>query len=214
MSPKIKKIIDCVEWVIIISLVILCVYVYKNGESAVQEEKIAKQEETYIKIYDSQKMEALKQENAELYEKIEDMSNVESAIEIRYRYVYKTDTVYVENNDDTLKTETPKDSLYHYTYNNDTIKYDLDIKARGLRWHKTDFELNDKFTIVNKEKDGENQLIISHSPNAEITGTDTWHRKENSFLDHIFYGPSVGFGYGMYNRNFDIYVGFTVGYQF
>lgn len=205
MTARVKLIIDCVEWVIIITLSILCIYIYMKGKSAAHDEIVSEQENTYMKIYDSQKLETLKKENKELYSIIDSLKNVESGIEIRYRYLYKTDTIVV--------TETNTDSLYHYTYDNDTVKYNIDIMAKELRWHKSQFELNDKFTMVNSEDNNRNKVVIKHSPNTEITGTDVWHKKEN-FKDRFYIGPSVGIGYGIFNKKPDVYVGISAGFKF
>ena len=91
----------------------------------------------------------------------------------------------------------------------------IDVKAKQLQWMQADFTINDKFMIINREKDGVNQTLISHSDNATIEGTTMWHRQEGKkWYQRFTVSPQVGAGYGIVNKKFDVYVGVGVGYQF
>lgn len=207
-TSKVKKVIDIIEWIIIIGLTVLCIIIYNNKKNTSSEVIVSDKEDTYVKIYNSQKLEALQNENEELYAEIQQLKDANNAVQIQYKYKYITDTIYVPI------TETIMDSVYYYTDNNDTIKYDLYINASNIKWHKTNFELNDKFTIISSElSENINSLVVKHSENVDIVNVDAW-KKKTKFKDHIFYGPSIGVGYGFFNKKLDVYIGFTAGYQF
>lgn len=197
------KLIDTIQWILIIVLSIYCVYVGRENKKMSTFYEI-KKENMYLKIYDSQSIEALKKENQALYDSIKHLNNVESAVEIEYVYKYISDTIYVESNDKPCK----KDSIYHYENNTDSINYKLDIKAYDLEWHKLDLSVNDKFTIITKEKNNKVETSINTNY-GEINNTTMWHRKK-TWKDRIVIGPSIGAGFGTINKNFDVYVGGSV----
>ena len=167
-------------------------------------------EQAYVKIYESQTIESLKKENRELYDSIRRLNDVESAIEIRYKYKYVTDTI--------TKTEfvyNTNDSVYHYHNDNDTITCDIDVKANNLEWIQNRFTINDRFMIINREKDGMNQTFINHGENTTVDAVDTWHRIEDKQKWHknFHLGIQAGFGYGVFNRKPDIFIGVGVSYD-
>lgn len=201
-----QQIWDIIQWILIVLLLIACVYIDKKNYDLNNSLEF-NMESTYTKIYDSQKIESLKAENKALYDSIKHLKNVESVVEVRYKYYYNTDTVFVNNND-----TTKKDSIYHYASNSDTISYNLDISANQVRWHKLDFTLNNKFLIVTKEKDGKVQTDIN-TDMGTIEGATMWHRKNKSFKDRFVIGPQVGGGYDFLNKRPTLYVGFGVTYD-
>ena len=167
-------------------------------------------EQAYVKIYESQTIESLKKENRELYDSIRRLNDVESAIEIRYKYKYVTDTI--------TKTEfvyNTNDSVYHYHNDNDTITCDIDVKANNIEWIQNRFTINDRFMIINREKDGMNQTFINHGENTTVDAVDTWHRIEDKQKWHknFHLGIQAGFGYGVFNRKPDIFIGVGVSYD-
>lgn len=201
-----QQIWDIIQWILIVLLLIVCVYIGKKNYDLNNSLEF-KMGSTYTKIYYSQKIESLKAENKALYDSIKHLKNVESVVEVRYKYYYNTDTVFVNNND-----TTKKDSIYHYASNSDTISYNLDISANQVRWHKLDFTLNNKFLIVTKEKDGKVQTDIK-TDMGTIEGATMWHRKNKSFKDRFVIGPQVGGGYDFLNKRPTLYVGFGVTYD-
>lgn len=204
MDDNLKyKLIDIIQWILIIVLSIYCVYVGRENKKMSTFYEI-KKENMYLKIYDSQSIEALKKENQALYDSIKYLKNVESAVEIEYVYKYISDTIYVENNDKPCKM----DSIYHYENNTDSINYKLDIKAYDLKWHKLDLSVNDKFRIITKENNNKVETSINTNY-GEINNTTMWHRKK-TWKDRIVIGPSIGAGFGTINKNFDVYVGGSV----
>lgn len=206
ISEKAKKVIDIIQWILIALSIAACIFIYRWNGKLNSSNITQTKNERYIKIYDSQKISELEKENKNLYDSIKKLNGVNSAIEIRYKYKYSTDTVYLAND------KYIKDSLYVYTYNNDTIYYKLSLLAKDLKWYQEDFEINDKFTLYNKEDGEKITTIIDHSPNMEIEGTTMW-KKKKTFKERFFYGPSIGAGFGILNKNFDIFIGGTVGFD-
>ena len=210
LSDKTQKVIDIIQWICIIFLLFICITgsIFKKTDKFINNVEYQK-EQSYVKIYESQNIENLKKENQQLYDSIKKLKDVESAVEIRYVYKYNTDTIKVQefiHND--------VDSVYHYMADNDTVAYEMDIKATDLRWVKGNFTINDKFTIINRENDNLNQTMIEHSPNVSIENVDTWHRVENKkkWYNNFHFGVQAGFGYGIFNKTADLYVGFGVTY--
>ena len=98
---------------------------------------------------------------------------------------------------------------------NDTIDCKINIKAKDLSWCMADVSIRDKFVIINREKDGINQTSISHSGNSTIEGTSMWHEIEKrKWYQKFTIGPQVGVGFGTMKKNFDVYVGVGISYDF
>lgn len=205
LTDKQQKFIDIIQWVLIGVLMMLCVIVFIGNRSLKRERDIHR-EETYIRIYDSQKIAELEKRNKALYDSLmkKNDKTPESAIEIRYKYKYKTDTIKV------TEFVVGNDSIYHYSHDNDTVKTNIDIKAKNVEWCKVDAQINEKFTIINRTDGNENKTTINHSPVVEITGVDTWHRKR-TFKDRLNVSVGVGTGYGIFTRKTDIWVGVSIG---
>lgn len=222
-----QKTIDIIQWVLIIGLIVMLAVQGANYQQTKKDLVTSAEynkENTYIRIYESQKLNKLKRENRELYDSISKLKDVESGMVIKFREHYNTDTIKVDKfivQRDTVRVYADNnvyeqiDSVYHYTQNNDTVNLNIDVKAKQLQWMQADFTINDKFMIINREKDGVNQTLISHSDNATIEGTTMWHRQEGKkWYQRFTVSPQVGAGYGIVNKKFDVYVGVGVGYQF
>lgn len=209
-----KKIIDIIQWVCIIVLLVICVKhsLSKSSSKSFISDVDYQKEQTYVKIYESQKLESLKKRNKELYDSIKALSNVESAVEIRYVYKYETDTIKV-----TEFVYNDVDSIYHYASDNDTIKYEIDVKAQELKWLRSNFSINDKFRIINRELDGQNQMFVEHGENVTIENVDAWHRIEDNqkqkWYNNFHVGFQLGVGYGLIFHKPDVFVGFGVSYD-
>lgn len=212
LSDRQKKIIDIIQWICIIFLLMVCITgsIFKKSDNDFIKDTEYQKEQAYVKIYESQTIESLKKENRELYDSIRRLNDVESAIEIRYKYKYVTDTI--------TKTEfvyNTNDSVYHYHNDNDTITCDIDVKANNIEWIQNRFTINDRFMIINREKDGMNQTFINHGENTTVDAVDTWHRIEDKQKWHknFHLGIQAGFGYGVFNRKPDIFIGVGVSYD-
>jgi hypothetical protein len=222
-----QKTIDVIQWVFIIGLIIMlivqCAHFQQVKKDLVTNAEYNK-ENTYVRIYESKRLDKLKRENKMLYDSIAKLNDVESGMVIKFKERHVTDTITVDKfilKHDTLRLYADGnvyesvDSVYHYSEDNDTVKLDIDIKARQLEWYKADFTINDQFMIINREKDGVNQTLISHSDNASIDATTMWHRtNKEKWYKKFSVSPQVGVGYGMFNKKFDAYVGVGVSYRF
>lgn len=222
-----QKTIDIIQWVFIVALVAMLFVLNANYQQAKKDLVTAAEynkENTYVRIYESKRLDKLKRENRELYDSISKLKDVESGMVIKFREHYNTDTITVDKfvvQRDTIRVYANDnvyeqiDSIYHYTQNNDTVNLNIDVKAKQLQWMQADFTINDQFMIINREKNGVNETIIKHSDNATINGTTMWHRKEGKkWYQRFTVSPQVGAGYGVFNKKVDMYVGVGIGYQF
>lgn len=223
-----QKTIDIIQWGFIIGLIAMLVIQgvnYQQTKKDLVTSAEYNKENTYVRIYESQRLDKLKRENRELYDSIKKLNDVESGMVIKFREHYVTDTIMVDKfvvQRDTIRVVADNNkvyesvvSIYHYTQNNDTVNLDIDIKAKELQWCKADFTISDQFMIINREKDGVNQTLINHSDNATIESTTMWHRKDTKkWYQRFTISPQIGVGYGMISRKVDTYVGVGVGYQF
>ena len=164
-----QKTIDVIQWVFIVGIALMLIVQginYRQTKKDLVTSAEYNKENTYARIYESQKLNALKQENRELYDSIAKLQDVESGMVIKFVEHYNTDTItvdkfivqrdtvryYTENNDIFMKV----DSVYHYTQNNDTVNLNIDVKAKELEWVNADFKLRDQFMIINRVKYGVN----------------------------------------------------------
>jgi hypothetical protein len=223
-----QKAIDIIQWIIIIGLLAIIVAQgigYKSVKRQLVTSEEYNKQNTYVRIYESQKLNQLKKENKELYDSISKLQDVESGMIIKFHEHYNTDTIKVDRfilKKDTVTFITEKhdtlqrvDSLYHYAQNNDTIDCKIDICASDLQWAKADITINDKFVIINREKDGVNQTLISHSDNTTIDSTAMFHRQDEDkkWYKRFSVGPQVGIGYGFFNKKPDVFIGIGVSYK-
>lgn len=219
-----KKTVDVIQWVLILGLTLMLVLqgiFYRRANEQLDKDIELNKENTYIRIYESKKLDKLKRENEELYDSISKLGNVENAMTIQFVERYKTDTIYADKF--TVKHDSIfiydkdgltiiDDSTYLYREENDTVDISVDIKADKLHWVKADFNIRDKFMIVNREMGGVNQTTI-HSSNATVDGTTMWHdKKSKKWYERFSVGPQVGVGYGTINNKPDVYVGVGVTY--
>lgn len=194
------QIVDLLQWVLIIGLLMSCIYIGVKNRQISQILEL-KNDNTYVKIYDSQSIVSLKKENKELYDSIKNLKNIESVVQIEYVNHYISDTVFLDK-----KLPVPIDSVYHYENKTDSIEYKLDIKAQDLDWHKLDFKINDQLTLITKENNGKVETSID-TQTGSIENSTMWHRKNKTFKDRFTIGPTIGAGYGTMNKNFDVFVG-------
>lgn len=181
---------------------------YKNETDMVLAEY--KQENNYLKVYSSQRISALTKENKELRDKVTNLENVETAVEIKYVYVMNWDTVFVDS------SSMKKDGIYHFEENDDTVRYNLDIMGDNIKWYKLDFKINDKLTLIQQNDGDLNKLTVQpNSSHMDITDVNAWHREDKSqkWYNKFTVGPQLGFGYGIINNKPDIFVGIAVGYD-
>ena len=118
-----KKTIDVLQWILIVLLLGLLtvqgINYKKINEQLITSEEYNK-ENTYVRIYQSKKINELKKENKELYDSISKLKNVESAMIIKFHEHYNTDTITVE------KFTIEKDTIQIYIEKNDSVIEKID----------------------------------------------------------------------------------------
>jgi hypothetical protein len=197
------------KWIAIISFLIfggLSSYLYfgrnsskLNGIDTVDNSKL-------IKAYYDQSLKELKKQNKSLYDSVKKYSDVESAMQIKYKKTYIIDTVFIHD-----KTALPS-TVVKYSYSNpiknDSINYVLEIgSVKEPEWYKLKISIGDEFTIVNR-KDGElNQTIVDTKNNAVVDVTPFHAKEKTSFWKRFTFGPQVGVYYGILNKKPDIGIG-------
>lgn len=224
MKKSVQKIIDVTQWCLIIGLTLMLVGMSLHSKQLRRDLVTSAEynkESTYVRIYESKKLNKLKKENRELYDSISKLKDVESGMVIKYVVRHKTDTIYNDkflSHADTLysdKNLADIDSVYEYKEANDTVDLNVKVKAQRLKWVMADVAIRDKFMIINREKDGVNQTFINHSKNSVVESTTMWHKKNSkSFYQKFTISPQIGFGYGIFNKNIDVYVGGGISYNF
>ena len=225
---KNNKLLRILIYVLLALLIGAGVFMFFQRKQVLNERNIAAKER-YVKQYQAEELSALKKRNKELYDSIMAYSDKqpESALEIRYKYKYKTDTIYktefkiktvakevyipCENN--ISQPVAVLDSIWHYEKDNDTIQTTIDLKAKDLEWVKVDAVIHDKFIIVNRtDNNGNIETTIDHSPNVDIDGVTAWHKKK-SWKDRLFIGPTIGVGYDPVHKTFGPNVGISIGFN-
>ena len=210
------KIIQIVQWLIILLLAISCFYLWRSAKEShknlIQEEMtFQKNENQTVNISNDNSLSELKKENKELYDSIRKLSDVSEAIQIKYVTKREVDTVFIDN------TYLSKDSVYHYAQTSDTINYKLDIKGKDVRWFKLGFSIQDSLMIVTRSYNGQNETTISHDSNTSISDATVFVPKKKfiqKVKENIYFGVGVGAGYGVINKKSDIYIGINAGIKF
>jgi hypothetical protein len=149
----------------------------------------------------------------------------QSPPQIQYEYIYKysTDTLYMC---DTVKVVTPNvtpsnvpptenvtnvtnvttNKTYVYTNSTDSVEYQIQVNSTVQpNWVKMDFQLRDKFKIIN-----ELDQIKIETDYGQVTNVTIKKDKCNKFK---FY-PTVGLGYGLLTNKIDCYIGVGLTYTF
>lgn len=206
-----QKIIDMVQWILIVGLSIMLIFGFMRQNKNLVKNAEYDKNNTYVKIYESQNISKLKKENKALYDSIKLLQNVESAVEIRYKYRYKTDTVFVHKKSNISEL---KDSLYRFASDNDTVNYELNVKAKDIEWYTMNFTINDKFTIINRNDGNQNETSVIHNPNVTIDGTTMYHTKDNTnrWYNRFAVGPQIGVGINSKGQT-GVYVGIGVSFN-
>lgn len=209
-----KKLIQIGQWLIIILLAIFCFYLWnhnKDNKDIIEDLQYQKNQKEYVIVSNDKTLKELKKANTTLYDSIQKLSNVKEGIQIKYITHYGTDTVYIDN----LKPT--KDSVYHYSNTNDTINYELDIKAKEVHWFKLNFTMEDSLMIITRSQNGKNVTNITHSDQTVIKDATIYvptKTLKEKIKDHIYFGVGIGAGYGFFNQKPDVYLGVSVGYKF
>lgn len=211
-----QKIIQILQWLMIILLAISCFYFWRSsndskGNLIKEEITFDKNKKQTVNISNDKTLYELKKKNKELYDSIRKLSDVKEAIQVKYVLKRDIDTVYIDN------TYIPLDSIYHYTQNSDTINYNLDIKGKDVEWFKLNFSIQDSLMLVTRSLNGQNETTISHTTNTSIKDVTVFVPKKKfsqKVKENTYFGVGVGAGYGVFNKKPDIYIGINAGIKF
>lgn len=158
----------------------------------------------YTKLYSSSSFSSLKKENKELYRQLKEKEELVEAIKFKYEYEYKGQEQIIDK-------PIEEDSLYHFNVQNDTLGYDLKIWSTHLQKYRLSFRLTNEFTITRQQVGNDHRLEInSHIP-GRIENVVVWNKEQKKSRFSI--GPSVGFGYGIFSKKPDIFIGATITYN-
>lgn len=158
----------------------------------------------YTKLYSSSSFSSLKKENKELYRQLKEKEELVEAIKFKYEYEYKGQEQIIDK-------PIEEDSLYHFNVQNDTLGYDLKIWSTHLQKYRLSFRLTNEFTITRQQVGNDYRLEInSHIP-GRIENVVVWNKEQKKSRFSI--GPSVGFGYGIFSKKPDIFIGATITYN-
>lgn len=117
----------------------------------------------------------------------------------------KTDTVFITNDKIRFKTIYINDTMYiedkPYTYKDSTNDYKIQINGVKINWYNLDVFKKDTIT-----KEITSIKYINNNNNDNT--------KKYSIKDHLKYGIGVGAGYGLINKQPDVYLGVFFGYSF
>ena len=158
-----------------------------------------------------QKLESLKKINRDLYDSLKIYKD-----EIDYLVQFKYKKDYVIQDTITKIDTTNINEINEYTYSNkeknDTLNYQLKIGSKiEPNWYTINFQIADKFTIVNKEINDINETTIQPSTNnGQITDVTVLKQKEKFNLkDKVAIGPSITSGFSIVDKKFDVIVGIS-----
>ena len=104
----------------------------------------------------------------------------------QYKDRFKTDTIYIKDKDSTIVDST---QIYHYY---DSI-ININLQAKKLEWIQ--------YNILKRD------TVTQHSVKYEYI-------KEKGDKPLFYYGIGVGAGYGLINKKWDMFIGFSAGLNF
>lgn len=161
----------------------------------------------HTSIVYEQELKTLKKNNKELYDSLKIYKDeIDYLVQFKYKKEYIVhDTI---NKIDTTEVKNIQEYKYANKIKNDTLNYELIIASKTEpNWYKIKFNINDKFTIVNKKINDINETTIAPSTNGKISDVTVVKKKEKKFFDNLSFGPSITAGYCLGNRNFDVVIG-------
>ena len=190
----------------------ICYLNYHVKQSLELTDTIVEEGNKYTKMYHDREYISLKKENKELYDSLKKQQDViTSLLQFKYRKEYVTDTIYIAEKKDSID-ERNIDTYVYSNEPNDSINYKLSIgSVEEPSWYHLKFEVNDKFTIVNKEfSDGLYSTTIETENNGGISGILVFQKKKNHFWKRFAVGPTVNVGYDPIRNTVTTNIGFGV----
>lgn len=209
---KLRTYVSVFNCIVVLLLLFSLYFIYQtNTKNQIDDVVKNINENSATIIHSDRSISDLKSENKKLYDSIKIYKDrLESVNSVKVLYKIKTDTIYRV---DSVYKSYDGDSIYYFSQNNDTISTNVKVKGRSVDWVDVDAKINDQITFINL-KYGDNNItkVTTENSNVEIVDVTTWKRKMR-FRDRFTIGPTVGVGYSVFNKNFDIYLGIGVTYK-
>lgn len=203
-------------------LISICCLTYHNfrlnklaKKSVVKIEEIKSDSSQIAIIHYEEKIKDLSNVNKELYDSIKIFKDkIDYLVQFRYNKKYKTGKVKT----DSIKNKINKDTIintYEFSEKNDTVSYKLMIGSQVKpEWYSLDFNVSDKFTIVNKDYGNFNKLDINSNSSGIINDVTVLKKKEkNRIIDNFSIGPSLSLGYNFGSKEPEIILGISITYD-
>lgn len=221
MDKKNKIFIIILFCIIALLFGFLLYYKHKSETQQKKEEaviEVVSESGKYTQYYYEKEFKALKSENRELYDSLKKQQKyIESLVQFQYKGKISTDTIYIEKQEEEIESvKNLEDKTYNYTCDNDTVKYHLKINSKlEPNWYKFDAELNDKFTIVNKQySDGKLTTNIESDLGNDLSDIVVWQKvNKRKWYQQFSLGPTVAIGYDPLGKNFGVVIGLGITYN-
>lgn len=216
MTTQKSNIIITILLVLLVVLGMYTIYISNSTDKKIEEIEYANQQKgEYTELYYSNTINDLKKENKLLYDSIKHQKDeIDYLIQFKYKKEYIIDTVFINNND-TIDDNLIKNEYKYSSNKNDTLNYELSIcSEKEPYWYLLKLNVNDEFTIVNKNYGDLNRMDINSSNNTDISDVIIINKKNKYNPFHqISIGPSITGGYDMINGRFGLMIGFSVTYD-
>ena len=176
---------------------------------------------TYHQVYYETKFKELKKVNKELYDSLKQYKDkIDYIVQFYHEKEYNTGQVTTKPKVkdsvvyDTIPVTIPQVAkTFEYTSEpNDTFQYKLNVNSfTEPNWYSIQAKVKNKFTIVNKEENGQNHITIDPENGGTITNPTVFKKeKKKSFLDRFAIGPSVTPGYDVVNKQWGVMAGASI----
>lgn len=223
LNININKLLNWVALVVIAALILFIFFNRKpsTAPSVVKDgTEFVDSTDTYHIVYTDDDFKALKKENKALYDSLKSCKEeINHLLEFKYSKKYDTGVVEVEKKEenvysllDSLETKT----FEYQGETNDTFQYKLTINSKlEPDWYRIQMDISDRFTIVNRNVEGNNELTITPGTNGvSISDVTTFNKKEKKNIFRNFsIGPAITAGYDPINNNLGVVVGFGISYN-
>lgn len=226
----------CIYLVIVLFFITIGTLIFsrrelKKSEKLVEEVEYIDSTNTYNKIFYEKEIGSLRKENKELYDSLKKYKkDIDFLVQFKYKKSYETGIVHTNKGNTNSVTEpeytapnvSVVDKVEAKTFEylsepNDTFEYKLRINAeKEPNWYSLSASVKDKFTIVNKNKEGSsiNHITIGSQGSGDISDVTVFKKKEKKKLkDRISIGPGATAGYDPINKNWGVMVGIGVSYD-
>lgn len=193
---------------------------YQSSQKLIEEVEYYDSLNNYNKIYYSKAFSTLKKENQDLYDSLKKYKDkLDYVVQFYHEKEYNTGnvstkpTIIHDSIHDTITVNGPLIArTYKYTSEpNDTFQYNLKVNSyTEPNWYSIQAKVKNKFTIVNKEENGMNHIVINPNNGGNVSDVTVWKNdKKRTFWDRFSFGPGMTAGYDPINRKWGVTVGAT-----